>query len=61
MNTEAFKALRIKQGLRQEDIANHLGISLEAVSRWESGASCPRAELLPKIAKLLNCKIDRLF
>ena len=53
MNTEAFKALRIKQGLRQEDIANHLGISREAVSRWESGASCPRAELLPKIAKLL--------
>lgn len=56
MNTEVFKALRIKHGLRQEDIANHLGISREAVSRWEAGVSCPRAEMLPKIARLLSSR-----
>lgn len=61
MNTKVFKELRTKKGLRQEDIAFSLGISREAVSRWESGVACPRTELLPKIAKLLGCKIDSLF
>lgn len=61
MNSKKFKALRLKRKLRQEDIAEPLGISRVAVAKWEANVADPRSEMLPKIAKLLKCKIDDLF
>ena len=38
-----------------------MGVSQQAVGKWERGESLPRAEQLPKLAELLHCKIDDLF
>lgn len=61
MNNEMFKKLRLERGLTQEAIAKKIGVTREAVSRWEAGVSSPRTESLPKLSKLLKCKIDELF
>lgn len=57
----AIERHRKKMKLSQEKLAERLGITQGAVSQWEKGESKPRTELLPKIAKILNCSIDELF
>lgn len=57
----AFAKRRQCARLRQKDVARFLQISPTTVSMWESGASYPRAELLPKVAKLYKCSIDDLI
>ncbi len=53
--------LRREQGLTQEQLANALGVSNQAVSKWESGACCPDIQLLPDIAKLFHVSFDKLM
>ncbi len=53
--------LRKKQGLTQEEFATALGVTAQAVSKWENGASCPDIMLLPEIAKFFNVSIDELM
>ena len=48
-------------GLTQENLANELKISFQAVSKWETGQSVPDILLLPTIAKTLNVSIDKLL
>jgi len=52
--------LRKAKGSTQEDLANSVGISPQAVSKWENGGT-PDTELLPAIADYFNVPIDRLF
>ncbi|MCL2772302.1 MAG: helix-turn-helix domain-containing protein [Oscillospiraceae bacterium] len=52
--------LRKSKGSTQEELANAVGISPQAVSKWENG-STPDTELLPAIADYFNVPIDRLF
>lgn len=47
--------------LTQEELANILGVSKAAVSKWEIGESYPDITLLPKIAQLFHITIDELF
>ncbi len=47
--------------LTQEELANQFGISFQAVSKWESGASMPDINFLPQLAKTFNVSIDSLF
>ncbi len=54
-------ALRREKGLKQEDIAQALDISSQAVSKWENDQSCPDISLLPKLAKLLGVSVDTLL
>ncbi len=53
--------LRREKDLTQEQLANALGVSNQAVSKWESGACCPDISLLPDIAKLFQVSIDKLM
>ena len=53
--------LRKEAGLTQEQLANALGISYQAVSKWENGVSCPDISALPLIADLFSVSIDSLF
>ena len=56
-----IKELRHRDSRRQEDLANALGITYQAVSRWESGAGYPDMEMIPAIANYFNVSIDELF
>lgn len=52
---------RKAKGLTQEELANILGVSSQAVSKWENDASCPDIALLPKLAEVLGITTDRLL
>ncbi len=52
---------RHKCGLTQDQLAERLGVSAQAVSKWERGESMPDSVLLPIIAKELGVSIDSLF
>ena len=53
--------LRKEAGMTQEQLANALGISYQAVSKWENGVSCPDISTLPLLADLFSVSIDSLF
>ena len=57
----AIKRLREKQGIRQDEIAEALGIDKGNVSRYESGASSPDIGKLPLLARVLNTDVHELF
>ncbi len=59
--SEILKQLRKNKGFTQEDIATELGVSFQAVSRWENGLSYPDIELIPQIAALFDVNINTLF
>ena len=56
-----IKNLRVSAGVSRQELANTLEIDVSTIAKWESGASVPRATLLPKIADLFHCSIDALF
>ena len=58
---EKISGLRRAQNYTQEQFANLLGVSRQAVSRWEGGTAYPETEKLIKIAELFNCSIDYLL
>ena len=58
---ERLQAVRRKNGLTQEEFAAQLKVSRQAVSKWESGQSCPDIALLPQLADLFGITIDELF
>ena len=58
---ESIRELRRIHGKTQEALANSLGVTAQAVSRWESGATYPDMELIPSIANFFGISIDRLF
>ena len=45
----------------QEEFANMIGVSPQAVSKWETGNGCPDISLLPIVASSLGIKMDQLF
>lgn len=51
---------RKSKGITQEELANYLGVSKPAVSKWESGQSYPDILLLPELAAYFNVSIDEL-
>ena len=52
---------RKAKGMTQEDLANHMGVSSQAVSKWENDASCPDISLLPQLCKVLGITTDELL
>lgn len=58
---ENIAALRKEKGWTQEQLAEKLSVSAQAVSKWEGGKSCPDISLLPAIAKLFGVTVDALF
>jgi len=53
--------LRKDKGLKQEDLAQMLGVSGQAVSKWENDQTCPDISLLPQLAKVLGVTVDELL
>ena len=53
--------LRKAKGLTQAELGNLLGVSNQAVSKWESEMTMPDVMLLPTLADTFQCSIDDLF
>lgn len=56
-----IKALRHGAGLTQEQLAQKLCVTPQAVSKWESGTTMPDIQLLPELSVALGSSIDALF
>ena len=59
--TEKLRELRLRDGRTQETLADTLGVTPQAVSRWERGICYPDMELIPAIANCFGVSIDELF
>lgn len=57
----ALKELRTARGLSLSALGSELGVTKQAVFRWENGIGWPEAPMLPKLARVLGCSIDDLF
>lgn len=58
---ETIRQLRHRDGRTQEELALALGVSCQAVSRWEKGGAYPDMETIPAIANYFGISIDELF
>ena len=58
---EVIKEKRTEKNLSQEALAESFGISVQAVSKWETGLSYPDITMLPKICDYFNITMDTLF
>ena len=54
-------ALRKEKGITQEELSNILGVSAQAVSKWENNSSCPDVALLTDIADYFGVTVDALL
>ncbi len=58
---ERLKNARNEKGMTQRTLAAKLGVTEQAVSKWERGGSYPDVEMLDQIASVLDCSLDYLF
>ena len=56
-----IKRLRQQKNLTQDQVAEKLGVSYQAISKWETNANTPDISMLPEIANLFGVSIDMLF
>lgn len=56
-----IKALRLRKGVTQEALAEHLGVTPQAVSKWERNTASPDIALLPALSAYFGVTIDELF
>ena len=56
-----IKAFRLRRGVTQEALAQHLGVTPQAVSKWERGVATPDIGMLPSISAYFGVTIDELF
>lgn len=56
-----LKYLREKAKLTQAEVAQGVGKTPSLITMWENGSRQPRADMLPKLARVLGCTIDDLF
>lgn len=55
-----LQALRKAQKLSQEELADKMQVSRQAISKWESGNTYPETEKLIELSKVLGCSVDSL-
>ena len=53
--------LRKEKELKQDDLAQMLDVSPQAVSKWENDQTCPDISLLPRLASILGVTVDELL
>ena len=58
---EKIKELRLRDGRTQDAFAGEIGVTAQAVSRWEKGICYPDMEVIPSIANYFGVSIDELF
>ena len=58
---EKIKSLRKQKNISQEVFAGYLGVSFQAVSKWENGNTMPDVTMIPAIASFFSVSTDELF
>ncbi len=58
---ENLKRLRNEKNITQEMIAEYLGVTFQAVSRWENGLAYPDIEFLPELARFFEVSLEELM
>jgi len=58
---DRIKYHRKRMGLTQEQLAERMGVSAQAVSKWEHNQSCPDITVLPSLAALFGISVDELL
>ena len=56
-----ISTLRKTKKMTQDQLAEQLGVTAQAVSKWENDQSCPDITMLPKLAKIFGCSTDELL
>ena len=56
-----IRSLRKQKGISQEVLAQAMGLSFQAVSKWETGAALPDVAMIPAIASFFGVSTDELF
>lgn len=59
--SEQIKKYRKEHKLTQEEFGVLIGVSAQAISKWERNECCPDILLLPELAELLSCSVDDFF
>lgn len=59
--SDQLQRLRKAKGITQEEMAATLGLSYQAISKWENHAAFPDIQMIPKIAEYFDVTIDELF
>lgn len=54
-------ALRKAKGLTQNELGERVGVSFQAVSKWERGETLPDTAILPDLANVLECSVDLIL
>ena len=63
METLGKRIVQLRKGknMKQDDLAQKLNVSPQAVSKWENDQNCPDISLLPELAKALDVSVDTLL
>lgn len=61
MGVMKIRELREAKGLRQNQLAEAMGVIPSVVCNWESEVALPKARQLPQLARVLDCSVDELF
>ena len=56
-----IRQLRLERSMTQEQLAQRLNLSAQAVSKWENGVTLPDIQLLPELSTIFGITIDELF
>lgn len=56
-----IKELRTREGITQDSLANYLGVSYQAISKWENDVTLPDVKLLKPISNFFGVTIDYLL
>ncbi len=56
-----IRNLRKEKGISQDVLAKHLGVTFQAVSKWENGSTMPDIAMLPMIARYFGVSVDYLL
>ena len=58
---EIISALRKEKGMTQKDLADKMGVTDKAVSKWERNLSCPDISSIPTLAEILGTGVETLM
>lgn len=56
-----MKRLRNAKNVTQDTLAEYLGVTYQAISRWENGLAYPDIELLPELARFFEVSLEELL